>query len=376
MTPRVVIGGGGVAGIEAALALRDLAGEKLEIELHCPRREFLYRPYAVGGPFGSAEVRQYDLATIAGRAGFELRLSGLKSVDPGEKRITTFDEEVGYDHLIVATGVKLLWSIPGVTIFWGGSDEFDTELVIRQLGASELKRLVFTMPAGRSWSLPLYELALLASSRLREDSATRETRLMIVTPEEDPLRIFGKEVSGQIRQLLAEREIELVTSAHPKKFEDRHLTIVPGEPIYADAVISLPHMEGRVVKGIPHDEHGFVPTDHHGRVQGLDDVYAAGDVTAFPVKQGGLASQQADAIAEAIAASVEPGVEPRPFDPVLRGVLWTGEGSKYLLGRLAPGRGEQSILADEPPWPEQEGKIVSRYLSGFLAEEAPSGGSS
>jgi sulfide:quinone oxidoreductase len=370
MTPRVVIGGGGVAGIEAALALRDLSGEKLEIEVHCPRREFLYRPYAVGEPFGAAEVRQYDLDTIAERAGFELKLSSLKSVDPTEKRISTFDEDVDYDHLIIATGVKLLWSIPGVTIFWGGPDEFDSELVVRHLGGKELKRLVFTMPAGRSWSLPLYELALLASSRLREDAVTRETRLMIVTPEEDPLRIFGKEVSGQIKRLLADREIELVPSTHPRKFEAKHLTVTPGEPIYADAVISLPNMEGRVMKGIPHDDQGFVPTDHHGRVQGLDDVYAAGDVTAFPVKQGGLASQQADAIAEVIAASVEPDIEPQPFDPILRGVLWTGEENKYLLGRLAPGHGEPSTLGDEPPWPEQEGKIISRYLSDFLAEES------
>lgn len=374
MTPRVVIGGGGVAGIESALALRDLAGTKLDVEMLCPRHEFIYRPYSVGEPFGSAEVRQYDLTAIAERAGFELKLSSLKSVDPSEKRISTFDEDLEYDHLIIATGVKLLWSIPGVTIFWGGPDEFDSELVIRHLGDKELKRLVFTMPAGRSWSLPIYELALLAGSRLREESATRETRLMIVTPEEDPLLIFGREVSGQIMQLLADREIELVTGTHPKKFEDKHLTVAPGDPIYADAVISLPHMEGHTVKGIPHDDQGFVPTDYHGRVQGLNDVYAAGDVTAFPVKQGGLASQQADAIAEMIAASVEPSVEPQPFDPVLRGVLWTGEGKKYLLGQLAPGHGEPSTLADEPPWPEQEGKIISRCLSGFLAEAFPQDG--
>ena len=193
---------------------------------------------------------------------------------------------------------------------------------------------------------------------------------MIVTPEEGPLRVFGREVSGQIKQLLADREIELVAGTHPKKFEAKHLTVAPGDPIYADAVISLPQMQGRTVKGIPHDDQGFVPTDYHGRVQGLDDVYAAGDVTAFPVKQGGLASQQADAIAELIAASVEPAIDPQPFDPILRGVLWTGEENKYLLGRLAPGHGEPSTLADEPPWPEQEGKIISRYLSGFLAEEA------
>ena len=90
-------------------------------------------------------------------------------------------------------------------------------------------------------------------------------------------------------------------------------------------------------------------------------------MTAFPIKQGGIASQQADVIAESIAAEIGCEIDPRPFDPVLRGVLWTGEGHRYLHGRPAGGHGEESGLSEEPPWPEQEGKIVSRYLSDFLA---------
>ena len=45
-----------------------------------------------------------------------------------------------------------------------------------------------------------------------------------------------------------------------------------------------------------------MPVDQHGRVVGLDDVFAAGDITTFPVKQGGIMTQQAFVAAEAIAA--------------------------------------------------------------------------
>ena len=122
-------------------------------------------------------------------------------------------------------------------------------------------------------------------------------------------------------------------------------------------------MEGRRLSGIPHDEQGLIQTDEYGRIAQVDGTYAAGDITTFPVKQGGIAAQQADAVAEAIAAELGCEVDAKPFDPILRGVLWTGEGPRYLFGQLTGGRGEVSTLTAEPPWPEQSGKIVSRYLA-------------
>ena len=69
-----------------------------------------------------------------------------------------------------------------------------------------------------------------------------------------------------------------------------------------------------------------------------------------------------------IAAEVGSGIEPAPFDPILRGVLWTGERPRYLYGQLTGGHGETSKLSETPPWPEWEGKIVGHYLTPFLVE--------
>jgi sulfide:quinone oxidoreductase len=101
-------------------------------------------------------------------------------------------------------------------------------------------------------------------------------------------------------------------------------------------------------------------------VIGIENVFAAGDVTAFPVKQGGIATQEADAAAEAIAAAAGCEVDPSPFDPVLRAVLWTGADPRYLYGRPTGGHGEVSTLDDAPPWHVRDGKIVGRYLTPFL----------
>jgi sulfide:quinone oxidoreductase len=108
--------------------------------------------------------------------------------------------------------------------------------------------------------------------------------------------------------------------------------------------------------------------DPHCRVTGSDRIFAIGDVTSFPVKQGGIATQQADVAAEAIAAQIGLDINPQSFDPMLRGVLWTGDRPRYLQGWLGGGRGETSSLSDEPSWPgSHKGKIVGRYLTPFLA---------
>jgi sulfide:quinone oxidoreductase len=166
--------------------------------------------------------------------------------------------------------------------------------------------------------------------------------------------------------LLADRRIELLTGASPVKFADGQLVIAPGEPIEADAVISAPTLGGRSIEGLPTDADGFIPIDAHGLVLGLEHVFAVGDVTAFPIKQGGIATQQADTAAEEIAAQIGVAIEPDPFDPILRARLLTGEEPKYLYGKLAGGHGETSTFSDDPPWPD-EGKIVGKYLAPFLS---------
>jgi sulfide:quinone oxidoreductase len=364
--PRALIAGGGVAALEAALALRHLAGDRLEVELCSPRDEFVYRPFAVGETYGAASILRYDLDSLAERIGASFRLAGIFSVDPAERLVTARDgERIPYDYLLVASGARMLWAVPGAVTFWGVADEGGFGAIVRKLRAGALRDVVFTMPGGHSWGLPLYELALLGSSVLAK-SGIEDARLTVVTPEDAPLELFGRSVGEQMAGLLAEHGVEVLTGTHPVAFEDGRLSVAPGDPIATEAVVSLPRLEGRRIDGLPGDAEGFLRVDEHGRVVGARDVYAAGDVTAFPVKQGGIATQEADAAAEAIAAAAGCEVEPAPFDPVLRAVLWTGAQPRYLYGRPTGGHGEVSKLEETPPWHVRDGKIVGRYLTPFL----------
>jgi sulfide:quinone oxidoreductase len=215
--------------------------------------------------------------------------------------------------------------------------------------------------------LPLYELALLTEAELSR-AGVEGCDLTVVTPEDSPLQLFGHEASAAVGALLEERGIAVVTGAHPVRYHGGRLQVSPEAGLDFDAVISLPRLEGPAVEGLLHDSDGFIRIDDHCRVLRCERVYAAGDATSFPVKQGGLAAQQADVAAEAIAAELGVPIEPSPFDPVLRAVLWTGHEPLYLENRLGVGDGETSTVSTEPPWKGGDDKIVARRLTSFLAE--------
>ena len=146
-----------------------------------------------------------------------------------------------------------------------------------------------------------------------------EIRLSLVTPERQPLELFGAQASQTVRELLNERGIELHASRYPVRFEDGQLSLIPNGTLAAERVVSLPSLLGPQLEGLPADPDGFIPVDLHGLVQGEEDVYAAGDATNSPIKQGGVASQQADAAAEAIRrAPAQPWTRSR-FGPCCAG---------------------------------------------------------
>jgi sulfide:quinone oxidoreductase len=362
---RVTIAGGGVAALEALLALRWLAGERVSIELLSAESEFWYRPLAVAEPFGLGELHALDLGTVADECGATLTLGSLSSVDADTHVArTSVGAELEYDALLLAVGAHPVDAVPGAFNFRGPAD---TDAVRELMSAmTEGGRIAFAVPGSVAWPLPLYELALQAA--LDFERSRRDVSIALVTHEDEPLHIFGPDAAGAIAQLLAERGVNLLTGLYPVAFENGELALAPQGRIEADRVVALPRLEGPAIGGVPMDAQGFIPTYPSGRVRGLADVFAAGDATAFPIKQGGLAAQQADAAAEEIAALAGVELDPRPFRPVLRGLILTGGVPLYARAELA-GTGDPFLCGSEALW-WPPGKIVGRYLAPFLAERS------
>jgi sulfide:quinone oxidoreductase len=363
---RVLIAGGGVAALEAALALRALAADLVMVELLAPETQFWYRPLAVAEPFGLGDAKSFDLAELTTSAGATFSLGALTAVDI-EQRVAT--SSLGgvfpYDVLVVACGALPAPIVHGALTFRGPADTERIRLLLEEIGSGHVHRVAFAVPWGAVWSLPIYELALMTAAYVSENRL-QGVELALVTPEEEPAQVFGSEGSQAVRQLLDACGIDLHTAVCPTDLIDDELALLPEGRIAAERVVALPRLFGPRINGLPQTVEGFLPVDAHGQVHGVADVFAAGDITNFPVKQGGLATQQADAAAEMIAAAAGADLSPEPFRPVLRGVLLTGREPRYLRHQLTGHNGDASTASGEPLW-WPPAKIVGRYLSPFLA---------
>lgn len=367
----VLIAGGGVAALEAMIALRQIAEERVDLTLLAPDKQFTYRPLAVAAPFGLGSVARFPLEDLTTGCGAHYEQGAVTLVSPEAHSVhTSRGRSLDYDALLVATGAQIRESIPGAIVFGGPKDSRAIEMLFEDIRWSLVHRIVLAVPTGVGWTLPLYELALLIADRLTDEETNAE--IAFVTPEERPLAVFGSQASESVRALFSERGIELRTQTHPVSFEGHTLALVGDGPIEADWVLTLPRLVGRPVDGIPNVQDGFIPTDEFGRVTGVDDVYAAGDGTNFPLKQGGIAAQQADAAAETIAAAAGVPIAPKPFEPVLRGLLLTGRRPAFLRADLEGGHGGSSVASPEPLW-WPAGKIAARYLGPYLAERTAAG---
>ena len=364
----VLVAGGGVAALEAMVALRKLAGELVDVELVSPDTDFFYRPLSVAEPFGLGQALRFDLPSLARGCGARHSVGSVVAVRAEDKRVwTSRNASFTYDAVLIAIGARPREAIPGALTFRGDEDVRLITGLLSDLDRRLVRRVVFALPGGVTWPLPLYELALLTADHLAREENT-EAKLTFVTPESAPLALLGRDASEAVARLLTERGIDLVTDAYPEAFAGRELRVVPGAGIEADVVVSLPRLRGVPLAGVPQDEDCFVRIDALGRVPGLEDVYAAGDITTFPVKQGGLAAQQADVVAGVIAASAGADVEPEPFEPVVRGLVLSSS-PLFLRTELAGGHGEVSSADSEALW-WPASKIAARYLSPYLAERA------
>jgi sulfide:quinone oxidoreductase len=366
-TVRVLILGGGVAGLETALALRELGDGLFDVEIVAPEHHFFYRPLAVAEPFDVGHVYRWELADLARAASAQFTPGALDKLDTDAQVAYMGDgRQLEYEIAVLACGARPEPAIAGAFTFRGPADAQSFRALLDEFKtARSARRLLFTVPSGIVWPLPLYELALMSALELEEEET--EAEIALATSEPAPLALFGEKATAAMGAALADRHIDVHARTYAGEVTSEGLSCASGGTIAADRVVALPRFRGPLLSGVPTDRNGFVPTDPHGRVRGAGNLYAAGDITDFPIKQGGLATQQADAVADAIAADAGAIDAASPFRPVLQALVLTGGRPIFLRVDLGGGRGETSIASDEPLW-WPPGKIVGRHLAPFLAD--------
>jgi sulfide:quinone oxidoreductase len=372
----VVIAGAGIAGLEAALALRELAGARAEVELIDPGERFRIAASATGRAFGVGSGIDVPLPTLAARAGAALRPGRLVAVDaPRHVAMLAGGELVTYGKLLVAVGARALPVLPEALTFTGHREAAAVRTMIEGIADAAARGgrtdLALVVPPGCAWPVAAYEIALMARRHLVDRGYPEAGTITVVTAEDTPLAAFGPEASEAVGRALREAGIGVHTGAVVRDWRWGRMELAGGEPLAADRVIALPVLRGLAIEGLPSDAHGFVRSAPEGAVLGARDVWAVGDTSSFPIKQGGIACQQADAAAAAIARDLGADVEPVPFEPMLRGWIWDGAGGHFLRADLRGGHDESPGAAGRRPLWQPVAKVACRFLAPFLQDLPP-----
>lgn len=364
----VVVAGGGIAGTELALALRALTGTALTVTLVTPDAQLHYRPLSVMEPFTSRSTRHYPLDEISADIGVRLCLEELAAVDADERAIVTGSgERIAYDALVIATGARAHAGLAHAHTFFADHDPQSLHWIVRELEEGAIRRVAFVVPPGHVWPLPIYELALMTSARAH-DMGIDDAELTVVTPEDAPLSLFHGPGSDAVADQLARAGVAMIANSYAHDYEGGKLLLAPGgRTLEVERAVALPVLTGPAIDGLPNDAEGFVHVDEHGHVPGLADVYAIGDATTFAIKQGGLAAQQADVVAATIARSAGAVVPAPGTRPLLRAVLFTGDGPIYLRATITGGESVASSASRHCPWWPPH-KVAARHLAPYLAD--------
>jgi sulfide:quinone oxidoreductase len=364
-----VVAGGGVAALETALAVHELAEDRATVTLLTPNDRFGYRPIGVFEPFLHRPVRPADLllTEFAKDVGARLETESLTSVDSDVQMLRTASgRELSYDVLVIATGARVVDVFPAALTINPSAIGQSLRAVIRDIQRGSVRSLGIIVPSRLVWPLPAYELAFLVKERAREQGI--DLRVSVLTSEEAPLEIFGDVASEAVADVLFSSGITTRCGVHVEVERPGEVIIYPGqEQLLFDCLVALPELRGPAITGLPSDPFGFLSITPHAALSGIEHVYVAGDATDFPVKQGGISAQQADAAAESIAAMCGVTLEPRPFDTTVRGMLLTSRKGRYLyLSARLEGDVVRDSTAGEAPmwWPTS--KIAARYLSTYL----------
>lgn len=347
--PRVLILGGGFAGMHAARGLRRAA---VRVTLIDRRNHHLFQPllYQVA----TASLSPADIAApirhvLRSQRNAEVWLGEVEGVDLARRVVRLSDAEVDYDYLVVATGAThSYFGNDGWAPHAPGLKTVEDALEIRRRfllafeaaereadGAARERQLTFVIvgagPTGVEMAGAMAEVAYRVVPRDFRAVDTTTARIVLVEGMDRVLPTFPEELSARAERQLGDLGVEVRTGARVTHVDDGGVTLQGEERIPAANVVWAAGVAASPVGamlGAPLDRAGRVRVEPDCSLAGHPEVFVVGDLAHF--EQHGrpvtgvapAAMQMGDHAARAIRADLEGDARPA-FRYVDKGLLAT-----------------------------------------------------
>ena len=163
---------------------------------------------------------------------------------------------------------------------------------------------------------PMFEFLFIVDALLRRQGKRPGFEIVFFSPAPRPGARLGERAVDGLLQEMKNRGIATRLSRNIMRFEERKVVLDGGE-IDADLILFMPGLTGPAWlenTDLPLSAGGMIKADELCRVEGLPNVWVAGDAGSFPgpdwmPKQAHQADLQAAAVAANIAA-IESGQQP------------------------------------------------------------------
>ena len=330
MAMRIVIIGSNIAGMTAAIELKERLGDEHRVVVISQTDQFLFTPSLIWVPFGLRDHKDvtFPLVPVYRKKGIEFHDAPVTRIDLAGRKVFTPISEHAYDYLVIATGPKLDYAaVPGLGPRDGFTQSiFSLEDAERARTAFErfLERpgpVVVGAVQGASGFGLTYEFAFNMAHQLRKHGVEREAPLTFVTPEPYVAHFgiggFG-DATKVAERLMRKLGIRVATNAAVREILPDIIHLEDGRSFpFAYAMLAPPFLGVDAVRacaGIVNSG-GFVEVNDYYQTAAYPEVFAAGiavavappDETPVPCgvpTMGYLSEQMAKVAAHNVVASI------------------------------------------------------------------------
>lgn len=298
----VVIIGGGFGGIQLAKTLKN---KDLQVIIVDKNNYHTFQPllYQVATSVLEAESIAYPIRKIFTRAkNIFFRLGEVTGIDREEKKVILGNDELHYDHLVIATGARTnFFGNEGLTISAMPMKSVLEALDLRSMilqnfektlrNSNERKRkgmmnfvIAGAGPTGVELAGAMGELKLHVLPKDYPELDFSQMNVYLVQSGDRVLPMLSEKSSLKAKLYLEKLGVNVVLNTRVLDFFGDYVQTNTGEDIIARTLIWTAGVTGNPVQGLGADAvnpGNRIDVDEYNRVKGYDDVYAIGDVACM-----------------------------------------------------------------------------------------------